>query len=277
MLMDPKANRVVYDFWARKIRERITDPEKRDILAPLEPPHPFGGKRLSLEQDFYEQMNKAHVSIINIRQNPIDHVVREGIVTADGTLHKFDVIAIATGFDSFTGGLKDINPIGVAGAPLREKWKDGTYTAYGLTVSGFPNFFFLYAPQAPTAYANGPSITEPQGDWCVDVMRRMREAEKTRIDATREAELEWKKTINHLHSFTLRNEVDSWYMVCLVLLLLLPIRSMLSESCRVRTFPASQESLSTMLAEFRNTLRRYMVPSRMALKGLYLADHSTVP
>src|SRR5438105_4122128 len=124
MLMDPKANRIVYDFWARKIRERITDPEKRDILAPLEPPHPFGGKRLSLEQDFYEQMNKPHVSIINIRQNPIDRVVREGIVTADGKLHEFDVIAIATGFDSFTGGLKDINPIGVRGAPLREKWKD---------------------------------------------------------------------------------------------------------------------------------------------------------
>lgn len=213
MLMDVRANRVVYDFWARKTRERITDPVKRDILAPLEPPHPFGGKRLSLEQDFYEQMNKDHVEIVNIRNNPVSHVTPEGIVTADGRLREFDVIAIATGFDSFTGGLKDINPIGVGGVSLREKWKEATYTAYGLTVSSFPNFFFLYGPHAPTAYANGPSITEPQGEWVVDVMRRMRDAGKTRIDATREAELGWKKEVNHLHSFTLRNEVDSWYMV----------------------------------------------------------------
>ena len=213
MLSDAKANRVVYDFWAKKIRERITDPVKRDILAPLEPPHPFGGKRLSLEQDFYEQMNKETVEIVDLKATGISKVVPEGIVTSDGKVREFDVIAIATGFDSFTGGLKDINPIGLGGQELREKWKDGTWTAYGLTVSGFPNFFFLYGPQAPTAYANGPSITEPQGEWCVDVMRRMREAGKTRIDGTDEAEKEWKKEIYRLHSFTLRNDVDSWYMV----------------------------------------------------------------
>ena len=212
MLMDPVANREAYDFWAKRTRARLTNPEKRDILAPLEPPHPFGGKRLSLEQDFYEQMDKPHVKIINVRQNPIDHIVPSGIVTADGTTHAFDVIAIATGFDSFTGGLKDINPLGLNNTYLRSKWDKGTYTAYGLTVHDFPNFFFLYGPQAPTAYANGPSITEPQGEWCVDVMKRMRAMGKTRINATREAEEEWRKTILHLHSFTLRNEVDSWYM-----------------------------------------------------------------
>ena len=51
VLIDETTNRHVYDFWARKTRARITDPVKRDILAPLEPPHPFAGKRPSLEQD----------------------------------------------------------------------------------------------------------------------------------------------------------------------------------------------------------------------------------
>ncbi len=212
MMRDPVANREAYNFWAKQTRARISDPVKRDILAPLEAPHPFAGKRISLEQDFYEQMDKPHVNLINMRQNPVSRVVPEGIITADGQLHEFDVIAIATGFDSFTGGLKDINPIGLDGVELRTKWATGTYTAYGMTVSGFPNFFFLYGPQAPTAYANGPSITEPQGDWCVDVMKRMRDAGKTRINATVEAEQEWKKEVNYLHSFTLRDKTDGWYM-----------------------------------------------------------------
>ena len=212
MLSDHTSNREVYDFWARKIRSRITDPAKRDVLAPLDPPHPFGGKRLSLEQDFYEQMNKPNVDIINIRANPITHVVPEGIMTLDNKLHEFDIIAIATGFDSFTGGLKDMNIIGLDSEKLVDKWRHGTWTAYGITVANFPNFFFLYGPQAPTAYANGPSITEPQGEWVVDVLKRLRGMGKTRINATVEAEMAWKKQVNELHRYTLRNEVDSWYM-----------------------------------------------------------------
>lgn len=50
-LEDEEANRVVYNFWARKTRARIRDPVKRDIMAPLRPPHPFAAKRPSLEQD----------------------------------------------------------------------------------------------------------------------------------------------------------------------------------------------------------------------------------
>ena len=213
MLSDRKANQEAYDFWAKKTRERISDPEKRDILAPLEAPHPFGGKRLSLEQDFYEQMDKPHVKIVDIKQNPVSHVRSRSIVTSDGQEHEFDVIAIATGFDSFTGGLKDMNIVGLDDQKLVDKWKMGTWTAYGITVSGFPNFFFLYGPQAPTAYANGPSITEPQAEWCVDVMKRMRADSKSRINATEEAEQYWRKEVFRLHEFTLRNEVTtSWYM-----------------------------------------------------------------
>lgn len=212
MLADRTANQEAYDFWVKRTRTRISDPIKRDLLAPEVPPHPFGGKRMSLEQDFYEQMDKPHVDIVSIRDNPVDHVVPEGIVTADGKLRKFDIIAIATGFDSFTGGLKDIKITGLNDTKLNDKWAMGTYTYLGMTVANFPNFFFLYGPQAPTAYANGPSITEPQGEWVTDVLKRMREAGKTRINATREAELEWKEQVNTLHKRTLRNEVDSWYM-----------------------------------------------------------------
>lgn len=51
ILISESANRYVYDKWAEYTRARIKDPVKRDILAPLEPPHPFAGKRPSLEQE----------------------------------------------------------------------------------------------------------------------------------------------------------------------------------------------------------------------------------
>ena len=212
MMTDKVANMESYRFWLKKVRERITDPEKREILAPTEPPHPFGGKRLSLEQDFYEQMDKPHVHIINIKKNPVAEIVPEGIITADGKLHEFDIIALATGFDSITGGLKDIDILGVNGETLSQKWEKGAFTYLGISSSGFPNFFFLYGPQGPTAFSNGPSCVEPQGEWVVDVLKEMRTKGLTRIDPARDAELQWKKNVNELHAKSLRNTVDGWYM-----------------------------------------------------------------
>lgn len=204
---DPAANRIAYDFWARKTRERITDPKKRDLLAPLEPPHPFGGKRLSLEQDFYEQMDKHHVSIVDVRANPVSHVVPEGVVTADGTLHAFDVLAIATGFDSLTGGFKNIDFTGADGTKLADKWGEGCFTYLGMATQGLPNFFFTYGPQSPCAFANGPSITEPQGEWIVDVMKRLREQGRWWIEAKREAEVKWKEDMIRLSERELKHYV----------------------------------------------------------------------
>lgn len=37
IVLDKEANRGIYDFWERKVRERIKDPAKRDIVAPLVP------------------------------------------------------------------------------------------------------------------------------------------------------------------------------------------------------------------------------------------------
>ncbi|KAK4895591.1 hypothetical protein LTR27_006374 [Elasticomyces elasticus] len=212
IITDQRANDEAYNFWMRKRRAEIQDPVKRDILAPEVQPHPFGGKRPSLEQDYYKQMDKPHVTIVPVKNNPITRVTEKGIVTEDGVLHEVDIIALATGFDSVTGGLKDLELHGLNGEVLSEKWRLGTYTYLGMTVANFPNFLFTYGPQSPTAYANGPSIVEKQDEWIVAVLNKMRSEGKTRLNANEDAEQEWKKTINTLHAMSLRDKVEGWYM-----------------------------------------------------------------
>lgn len=138
LLFDNKANRAAYDFWAKKTRARITDPVKRDILAPLEPPHAFGTKRPSLEQNYYELLDRPENKVVDVNKTPIKEITEKGIVTSDGKLHEFDVIALATGFDSVTGGMKNMGLKDVDGVELAEKWKQGTYSYLGMTVSGYP-------------------------------------------------------------------------------------------------------------------------------------------
>jgi cation diffusion facilitator CzcD-associated flavoprotein CzcO len=149
--------------------------------------------------------------VLDVRTNPIEDIVPEGILTADGTIHEFDIIALATGFDSVSGGLRDIDIRGSKGELLRDKWANGIFTNLGLTSSSFPNFFFLYGPQGPTAHSNGPSCVEPQADWIASVLQDMRDVGLTRIDAEPEAEMEWKRVVLEKSAKSLRNKVLSSY------------------------------------------------------------------
>jgi cation diffusion facilitator CzcD-associated flavoprotein CzcO len=193
------------------VRARVDDPRKRDLVAPLIPLHVFCGKRPSLEQDYYDQYNRENVDIVNTRETPIADIVPEGVLTEDGVVHKVDIIAMATGFDMVTGGLKDIDIRGSKGELLSEKWEKGTYTQLGMMTSSFPNFFFLYGPQGPTAHSNGPSCVEPQADWIAKVLRRMHDDGMVRIDATPDAEQEWKDLVYEKSATSLRHTVRSSY------------------------------------------------------------------
>jgi len=211
LLFDNKANREAYNFWAKKTRARITDPEKREILAPLEPPHAFGTKRPSLEQNYYEMLDKPENKVISLQDNPIVKVVENGIVTQDGKVHECDVIALATGFDSVTGGMKNMGLQDVDGVELSEKWKNGTYTYFGMAMSGFPNLFFLYGAQGPTGFSNGPTCVEVQGDWIVRAMKMMEDQKINYCEATHEAEKEWREKVTELSDKTLFPQTKSWY------------------------------------------------------------------
>jgi hypothetical protein len=46
--------------WRDKVRARIKDPAVAEKLAPTEPLHPFGVKRPSLEQHYYEAYNQPN-------------------------------------------------------------------------------------------------------------------------------------------------------------------------------------------------------------------------
>jgi cation diffusion facilitator CzcD-associated flavoprotein CzcO len=208
ILKDERANDEAYNFWARKVRARIQDPRKRDLLAPLKKPHLLGGKRASMEQWYYDIFDQPNVDIVDVKTHPVVDVVPEGIRTADGVVHELDIIALATGFDTVTGGLKAIKIQGTKGL-LQDKWEKGIWTHLGMTVSSFPNFFMVYGPQAPTAYVNGPSAVEPQADWIVKVLEMMREKGKQRIEATDEAEQAWKELVMHFSSLSLRHHVPS--------------------------------------------------------------------
>jgi cation diffusion facilitator CzcD-associated flavoprotein CzcO len=210
ILVNEEANRAAYNFWRDKARARIKDPAVAEILAPTEPLHPYGVKRPSLEQNFYEIFNQHNVSLVDLRTAPIEKVTRSGIKTAAGE-HDLDILVLATGFDAVTGGLTSIYIRGTKGETLREKWAKGVRTHLGMAVAGFPNLLFVYGPQSPNAFCNGPTCAELQGDWIVRLLDHLRQRNYTRIEATVPAEEAWRAQVLALGDATLFPRAASWY------------------------------------------------------------------
>lgn len=202
MMFSWDANKEAYNFWRDKVRARISDPRLKEVLAPEIQPHAFGCKRVSLENQFYEIFNEPHVSLVDLISTPVVEVTEKGIKTTE-KLWEFDYVVCATGFDAITGGLKEIDIRGKDGHKLVDKWMQGVKTYLGMAVSGFPNMFFTYGPQAPTPLCNGPTCAELQGEWIVKMMNFMREKGLESINAQEEAEANWAESVTTLANASL--------------------------------------------------------------------------
>jgi cation diffusion facilitator CzcD-associated flavoprotein CzcO len=212
VLFDEEANAEAYEYWRQSVIPRIKDRRNQEILAPKVAPHPFGTKRISLERQYFEVFNQDNVDLVDLVENPISEITATGIKTKDGILHEVDVIVAATGFDSVTGGITAIDIRGTdPKQSIKDRWSQGCYTLFGLTTSGFPNMFMMYGPQAPTAFATGPSSAECQGEWITACLTHMRDHHITKIDATREAEKDWRDHTLEMGGKGLFPKAKGWY------------------------------------------------------------------
>jgi cyclohexanone monooxygenase len=212
IFFNAEANATAYAFWRDKVRARITDPATAEKLAPTVAQHPFGVKRPSLEQRYYEVYNQDNVDLVDLQDTPIERVTATGVVTADGREHALDVLVLATGFDAVTGGITAIDICSTKGESFADVFAAGTRTHLGTATAGFPNLLYVYGPQSPSAFCNGPTCAELQGDWVVQCLEHMRKNGLTRIEATPEAEEAWGEHVAELTADTLFPFAKSWYM-----------------------------------------------------------------
>lgn len=212
VLMNKEANDTAYAFWRDQARARIKDPKLAKLLAPDVAPYPFGTKRPSLENGYFEAFNQDNVELVDLRKNPIARVVPTGVVTQDGKEHELDILVLGTGFDAVTGGITSIDIRGVGGARLNDYWRGGVRVNLGLACAGFPNMLFLYGPLAPTGFLNGPTSAELQGEVVIQCLEYLREKGYKRIESTPQADEAWAAHTAELAAGTLFPETDSWYM-----------------------------------------------------------------
>jgi hypothetical protein len=121
----------------------IKDPELKKKLTP---DYNLGCTRIpKSDKNYYEAVQLPNAHIV---KGQITSIVPDGVVMADGTQVKLDVLVYATGFDAHAY-MRPMNVTGLNGTTIHEAWKEKIYSYGGIALPGFPNLFMLYGPFAP--------------------------------------------------------------------------------------------------------------------------------
>ncbi|MGE0821129.1 MAG: flavin-containing monooxygenase [Candidatus Binatia bacterium] len=205
IMTNREANEDFAEFVRNKIRARVKDPVVAEKLVPKD--HPFGSKRIPLETEYYEAYNRDNVSLVDLKETPIECITPKGIKTTDNE-YEFDVIIYATGFDAFTGALTQIDIRGEGGQTLKDKWTEGPKTHLGLQIAGFPNLFLAIS----TAFGNYPVCAEMIVEWITDCIGYLRKKGLKSIAPTVQAEEAWVEHAAQLAEGSLFAAGNSWFV-----------------------------------------------------------------
>jgi len=202
-----EANESLADFVRAKIREIVRDPE---TARKLMPDHFVMTKRPILEDGYFEAYNRDNVTLVDLREDPIERFTPASVVTRSGE-HPIDILVLATGFDAISGSMLRLDPKGRGGMPLKERWRERFHNHLGMTIAGFPNLFMIHGPGSPGVFYNMPLGAERQMDWIGNLMRHLREQGMGAIEPTTESEEAWANEVSGIANATLFPRTDSWW------------------------------------------------------------------
>jgi len=208
--VNPEAMACVTEFVRARIRERIADSALAEKLIPSD--YSFGTRRVPLENGYFETFSRDNVSLVDLRQEPVECVDATGIKTR-AAHYDVDLIIYATGFDAGVGAINRIDIRGPGGVSLRDLWSQSLTTTVGMQVHGFPNLFMTMAPFAPAAaICNVPVCIDQQCDWIADAIGFVRSKGLKSIQPSAQTEADWMAHHEAVSEPTLlAQNKDSWY------------------------------------------------------------------
>jgi cyclohexanone monooxygenase len=203
-----EANQTAGEFVRRKIRAIVRDPKVAEALAPTQV---LGCKRLCVDTGYYATFNRPNVTLVDLRDAPIEEVLPGGVRTKRASF-ELDCIVYATGFDAMTGAVLAIDVRGRSGRSLRDKWAEGPRTYLGLGTAGFPNLFLITGPGSPSVLSNMVPSIEQHVNWIAQCIDDLHARNLACIEVTPAAEDAWVAHVNEVANMTLYPTCNSWYL-----------------------------------------------------------------
>lgn len=142
----------------------------RTLRKALTPDYDTGCKRIMISNAYYPSLTKPNVDVV---PHGIREVRPNSIIAADGSEHHVDTIIWATGFHTLDPPFLS-RLFGRDAKTLIETWNDNPRAYMGTSVTGFPNAYMMWGPNAGTG-CNFVMI-EAQLNYTVEALRAPRRA-----------------------------------------------------------------------------------------------------
>ncbi|GAB7353657.1 hypothetical protein MBLNU459_g4065t1 [Dothideomycetes sp. NU459] len=175
-----EAQKVAKESTAKLMLERLGG--DTDLAARLTPDWEVGCRRATPGPGYLEAFTRANVTLVS---DSIARIEPSGIRTSDGTLHEFDAIVCATGFD--VSHRPPWPLVGRHRLELADAWKEEPESYLSLAASGFPNFFMFSGPNSPVGHGSLMSQLQWSADWMCQWIKKIAEEDIKWIDAKQEA------------------------------------------------------------------------------------------
>ncbi|GFG76671.1 flavin-containing monooxygenase [Mycobacterium botniense] len=208
MTKRPATLKIIEALAKWNIRRSVKDPELRRKLTPR---YRIGCKRILNSSTYYRAVADPKTELITDR---ITRITPDGIVTADGTERRVDVIVFATGFhvtDSFTY----VQIKGMHGEDLVDRWnREGLAAHRGITVADVPNLFFLLGPNTGLGHNSVVFMIESQIRYVAEAIAVCDRLGAQALAPTREAQDRFNAELQHKLARSVWNTggCRSWYL-----------------------------------------------------------------
>ncbi|GIT82550.1 4-hydroxyacetophenone monooxygenase [Acinetobacter seohaensis] len=164
-IMQPSVMKYTQKLAEAFIRFQVKD---KQLAQKLTPDYIMGCKRILVSNKYFPTFNRDNVELVT---DAIQELTADSIITKDGKMRKIDCLIYGTGFITDPRiYLQPFSCIGEHGVELKQAWKDGAESYYGISHKGFPNLFQLLGPNTVLAHNSVIFMIESQVDYILQMM-----------------------------------------------------------------------------------------------------------
>jgi cation diffusion facilitator CzcD-associated flavoprotein CzcO len=192
---------------AKELIERsIADPALR---AKVTPTFQVGCKRILFSNSYYRTLTRANVELVTL---PIAEVRADTVRLTDGSSREVDTIIYGTGFRA-TDMLGAVEIRGREGRSLNAEWAKTARAYYGITVSGYPNLFFLAGPNTGLGHNSLIYMIEAQVHYILEALAALERRQAGYLDVKPEAQSAFNSGLDRrMKSTVWATGCRSWYL-----------------------------------------------------------------
>ena len=167
--------------YGQKLAEAFIKFQVKDkaVAKKLTPDYIMGCKRILISNKYFPTFNRANVELLT---EGIQEITEDSIVFKNGASRQIDCLIYGTGFITDPRiYLKSFNCYGENGLELKDAWKDGAESYYGVTTKHFPNLFQLLGPNTVLGHNSVIFMIESQVNYILQLIQMVNQSKTKSI------------------------------------------------------------------------------------------------